>query len=156
MIAKFLIKLRPLAPVVLRIAVGIGFIYHGGQKLFGLWDGPGIQGVMEMTEKMGFYPPNVWAYLLAVTEFFGGVALIFGALTAYAAFGLAIAMAVAFFVAHDGMIGRSLDGRGGGELAFVYLLACISLIFSGPGVLALDNFLKAPEKKTGKESGEAK
>lgn len=51
-----------------------------------------------------------------------------------AALGLAITMAIAFFMVHQG----ALTGEGSGELAFVYLAGFVALLISGPGAFSLD------------------
>lgn len=55
--------------------------------------------------------------------------------TRFAALCLAIAMGVAFFIAHGGSLAA---GPGSGELAFIYLAAFVALVFAGPGRFSLD------------------
>ena len=38
----------------LRIALGVVFLAHGSQKLFGLWGGGGIAGTIRFMDMMGF------------------------------------------------------------------------------------------------------
>lgn len=40
----------------LRIALGLIFMAHGGQKLFGWFGGPGLQGTSGFFQQMGFTP----------------------------------------------------------------------------------------------------
>lgn len=62
------------------------------------------------------------------------VLLIVGLFTRFAALSLAITMAVAFFIAHNGQ----LTGAKPGELAFVYLAGFLTLLFAGGGKFSAD------------------
>jgi putative oxidoreductase len=55
----------------------------------------------------------------------------------FAALGLTITMAVAFFLVHQG----ALTGERSGELAFVYLAGFVALLIAGPGSFSLDTML---------------
>ncbi len=68
-------KLRPLALLLLRVALGVIFIYHGYPKLFGH-----TRQTMYAFAHMGFSP--YFAYLAGVIEFFGGCLLDRGAVHA--------------------------------------------------------------------------
>ena len=62
----------------LRVALGWIFIAHGGQKLFGLWGGHGLQDFATMLGSMGLHPAMPLAILAASAEFFGGLMVLFG------------------------------------------------------------------------------
>ena len=62
-----------------RLALFATFFYHGTQMLFGLFDGPGIDGTAEMFVGMGFPVPKVFAFLLAIVETLGSIAFLVGA-----------------------------------------------------------------------------
>src|SRR5258706_15116646 len=89
----FLEKLKPLGLLVLRIVLGVIFMYHGYPKLFS----DPARGV-QMFAKMGF--PGYLAYLAGVLELFGGGVLIVGLFTRGAALLLAIEMGVAVARVH--------------------------------------------------------
>ncbi|MGC4043531.1 MAG: DoxX family protein [Armatimonas sp.] len=61
------------ALLVARIVVGIIFMAHGAQKLFGAFGGPGIEKVVEGMGPIG--------YLVSIGEFFGGLGLVVGFLS---------------------------------------------------------------------------
>jgi len=87
------------APVIARVTLGLVFFPHGAQKLLGWFGGYGFSGTM------GFFTgamhiPTVFAFLAIVTEFFGALALIFGAFSRVAAFGIATIMIVAVVTTH--------------------------------------------------------
>jgi putative oxidoreductase len=138
-------RLLPWAPVAIRLALGVIFIAHGGQKLFGLWDGPGLAATLE-TFKDSIGIPAYLTLIAVGTEFFGGAALLLGLLTRLASAGLAADMAVAIVKVHfiNGFfLNWSITpGKGHGyEFNLALLVMSISLLLSGPGRLALDRFL---------------
>ena len=129
------IKANDCALLLLRIALGVVFLVHGGQKLFGWWGGPGLDGFVTGMRSMGI--PAPLAYLAVFTEFFGGAALIAGLFTRLAAAGIGVTMAVAMFKVHFAN-GFLLSNEGGGfEYTFVLLLASAAIMIAGPGHLAL-------------------
>jgi putative oxidoreductase len=71
------------------------------------------------------------ALLAGAAEFFGGLALVFGALVRPAAAGLACAMLIAIFAVHVSK-GFFLD-KGGYGYALVPFAASVSLLFTGAG-----------------------
>jgi putative oxidoreductase len=81
------------ALLVLRIAAGIIFIYHGYGKLFG--GAPGMEAFTGMVAKIGFPLPMLFAYAAALSEFVGGIMILLGVFTQYAAIFTAIVMFVA-------------------------------------------------------------
>lgn len=80
--------------LALRITVGIIFIYSGWSKL------TNIDSVIGMFDGMGFPVAAFWAYLVAIVEFLGGLAVLLGVYTRNAALLLAVIMVVALLVAH--------------------------------------------------------
>ncbi len=133
------------APLAIRVALGVIFIAHGGQKLFGLWGGAGLHGTFDAFESNMGIPP--WLTLMAVlAEFFGGLAVLIGLLTRLASISLGIVMLVAIFEAHlrHGffMNWDLVRGVGHGiEFNIALLGMSLGLILSGPGPLSLDSLL---------------
>ena len=66
------------ANLLLRIPVGLIFIAHGAQKLFGVLGGPAIHGTAQFLEQIGIFPGVFWAVVVGFVEFFGGIAVILG------------------------------------------------------------------------------
>ncbi len=126
---------QPYAPTVLRIGLGISFAYHGAQKVFGVFGGHGMEGFTGFVGSLGLPFPELFAWAAALSEFVGGILLILGFLTNYAAIFLAITMAVAFFGAHKGSFAD------GGDTSFVFGIASLSLMFSGAGKFGLDSLI---------------
>lgn len=123
-------------PLVLRVPVGIIFVAHGAQKLFGAFGGYGLEGTGQWMASIGLNPGYLMAVLAGSAEFFGGLALIVGLLTRPAAAVLAFTMLVAIFSVH---IDKGLFmSNNGYEYALALLAASVALLFSGAGRLSLD------------------
>src|SRR5690349_1493780 len=70
--------------------------------------------------------------LVVFAEFFCAAFVILGLFTRLACIPLVIAMAVALYSAHRG------DFFGQGELAGIYLICFLTILFTGPGKVSLD------------------
>jgi putative oxidoreductase len=121
---------------IVRILVGIIFVAHGGQKLFGLFGGYGLAGTAQYMESLGLTPGYVMASLAGGAEFFGGVALIIGLLARPAAVVLIVMTLVAIFSVHihNGLF----MANNGFEFALALLGALIAVLIEGPGKLSMD------------------
>ena len=130
-----------LAPLALRLPVGIIFIAHGAQKLFGWFGGYGLEGTAQWLGSIGLAPGYLMALLAGGAEFFGGLALVLGLLVRPAAAALAFAMLVAIFSVH---IDKGLFmANNGYEFALVMFAASLSLLVSGAGRASADSALAA-------------
>jgi putative oxidoreductase len=74
-----------LALFVLRIVVGLLFVGHGAQKLFGLFGGSGLDSTANTFEKVGLRPGRSHAALAGSTEIGAGALLALGLLMPLAA-----------------------------------------------------------------------
>src|SRR5690348_6044913 len=84
---------------LLRLALGVVFFAHGAQLVLGWWGGGGFAGSMNVfTHGMGI--PAPLAALAVLSQFLGGIGLLFGFLTRIAALGIAVDMLVATFLVH--------------------------------------------------------
>ena len=128
-----------LAPVALRVPVGIIFIAHGAQKLFGAFGGYGLEGTGQWMASIGLEPGYWMALLAGSAEFFGGLLLLLGLLTRPAAVVLAVTMLVAIFSVH--FANGLFMANNGYEFALALLVVSLSLVLSGSGKLALDNII---------------
>jgi putative oxidoreductase len=136
--------------LVVRVIVGVIFAAHGAQKLFGIWDGPGLSAMMGPPGP----PPNpgmgpVLGFLVTIGEFFGGVGLIVGFLTRFSAASLIVIMIGAIAMVH-GKNGLLMQNGG-----FEYNLALIGLLLPificGSGRYSLGRYLPLPRSsKTGR------
>jgi len=124
----------------IRVGLGVVFIAHGAQKLFGLFGGSGLAGTVGFMENMGFYPAIFWGTALACAEFFGGLFALLGLFSRWAGLFLAIVMSTAVFTVHL-KNGLFLSDRG---FEYVGSLLCMAmaLTINGGGSLSLDRLLK--------------
>ncbi|WP_018140372.1 DoxX family protein [Thioalkalivibrio sp. ALJ7] len=127
------------AALALRIPVGIIFMAHGAQKLFGWFGGHGLEGTGQWMASIGLEPGFLMALLAGGAEFFGGLALIIGLLVRPAAAVLAFTMVVAIFAVHfeHGLF----MSNNGYEFALSLLAVSVALAISGAGRASVDNRL---------------
>jgi putative oxidoreductase len=138
-----------LAALVLRWVLGAVFIVHGGQKLFSLFGGHGIDGTSAYFNSVGIPASNIFAYVVGITEFFGGAFLIIGFLTAVAAIGLITDMAVAYGVVTSGFSFFSVARVGyGWELNLILAGMAAALLIMGPGAWSLDALLGLTRRRS--------
>lgn len=133
-----------IAPLVLRVMLGIVFYFHGMQKLTTMYGGYGFTGTMGFfTEKLGI--PAFFAFLAIMAEGIGWAGLISGLLTRVAAFGITVNMIVAVYMLHwQNGIFMNWFGNQKGEGFEFHLLAIaigIVLIIKGGGTLSVDHVL---------------
>lgn len=125
-------KLKPLALLLLRVALGVIFIYHGYPKLFGH-----TRQTMEAFAHMGF--PPYFAYLAGVIEFFGGCLLIAGLFTRVAGLLIAAEMAVALIQVHKILEDpRAVHNY---EFPLALAAAAFALASLGAGLISFDHAL---------------
>jgi putative oxidoreductase len=131
-------------PAILRVMVGIMFVAHGMQKLFGLLGGGGLSGTAGYFESLGLSPGFPLAVLVGLTEFGGGLLLMAGAFTRHVSVALIIAMLGAIWKVHlaNGffMNWAITPGRGHGvEYNLVIIAALLCLALGGPGAFSVDH-----------------
>jgi putative oxidoreductase len=124
--------------LLIRTILAVVFVYHGGQKLFGAFGGPGIAGFAGYLETLGVPLPTLNATLAGSAEFFGGLALLSGVASRLASVPLVITMLVASFTAHSGFDLRS----GGMEYPLTLGVVALGLGLIGPGNLTLPHLLR--------------
>jgi putative oxidoreductase len=131
-----------LSLLLLRVPLGLIFMAHGSQKLFGLFGGQGVSATMKVfEEKMGI--PPILTILAMIAEFGGGLGVLIGCLTRLSAFGIASVMVVAIYKIHlvNGFFLNlnCLPGRGQGiEYNIALLGMALALVFAGGGKWSLD------------------
>jgi putative oxidoreductase len=135
--------MQPYGPAVLRLATGAVFVAHGAQKLFGVWGGGGLAGTAAFFGQLGLTPAYPLAIIVALVEFIGGLMLIAGALTLFAALALVIDMIVATWKVHlvNGFFlnWNMVPGQGHGyEFNITLIGALVSLMLTGPGAFSVD------------------
>src|SRR5262245_17214007 len=93
-------SLRDYAYPLIRITAGLMLMPHGAQKLFAVWGGPGMGGVTGMLTRMNVPMPEVFAWVIALLEFFGGALIAVGFLTRPIAAMATIQMFFVIYLAH--------------------------------------------------------
>jgi putative oxidoreductase len=125
---NFLDRLQPLGLLVLRLVLGSVMTVHGYHKVFG-----GMQHFEQMLHGMGIPP---WmAYLVAAAEFGGGILVLLGFLTRFAALAILIDMTVAILKVH---LHNGLTGQGGYEFPLGMAAIALALVCFGAGPIAVD------------------
>ena len=120
----------PLAQTSLRIAAGLAYFVHGAQKLFGWFGGMGPDGgTVELMSRYG---------AAGVIEVIGGLCIILGFGTRWAAFIASGEMAVAYFWIHSMGSGSIWWWTNRGET--VMLFSFIFLLYAawGAGPYSVD------------------
>lgn len=111
------------ALLLIRIAVGVIFLVHGWQKF------SAMDEVIRSLAGIGL--AAFWAYLLASIEVVGGIAVLLGAFTRYAAGALTAVALIILFKVH--YVNGFFIANGGYEFALVLALASAALLLSGGG-----------------------
>jgi len=124
---------------VLRLVVGIIFMAHGSQKLFGLFGGGGLAGTAQYMESLGLTPPTLMAALSGGAEFFGGLALVIGLLVRPAALALIGLLLVAIFSVHMG--NGLFMANNGYEFALALLGGAVAVLVEGAGRASVDRMI---------------
>lgn len=124
MLARLVGTAEPWSLLPLRIVVGGIFIVHGAQKLFVF----GFPGVAKFLGGLGFHPAMFWAVVVSLVEFLGGIAILAGFMTRWAALLIAIEMVVAILRVN---LARGFYATGGFEFPLALLAACLTLLGAG-------------------------
>jgi putative oxidoreductase len=125
--------------LVLRLVLGVIFIGHGAQKLFGSFGGPHISGFAKMLGQLGVKPAMPMAILAGLAEFVGGILVILGFLTPLAALALIVVMIVAVLAVH--LKNGFFNTNGGYEFNLALVGMTLTLLIAGAGAYSLDNVL---------------
>lgn len=120
---------------VFRVFVGLLFLQHGLQKLFGAFGG--VAGNGQPVELFSLFG------LAGLIEFVAGIAIAVGLFTRLAAFISAIEMLVAYFMVHasNGLIPLVNQG----ELALLYFVAFLVIMVYGAGKWSIEKALMKKE-----------
>jgi putative oxidoreductase len=129
--------MRAFGRLILRLVVGGFFVGHGTQKLFGWFDGPGLDTTAQGFEQMGMRPGKVNALAAGTAEAGGGALLALGAATPVAASVLTATMLTAINRVH--LAKGPWVTKGGYEYNAVLIAAVLALAETGPGPLSVDH-----------------
>ncbi|MGH9816248.1 MAG: DoxX family protein [Candidatus Acidiferrales bacterium] len=121
------LQLQAVTLNLLRIVVGILFMPHGAQKLFGALGGQAVP----LASQFG---------VAGILELFGGLLILIGLFTRPVAFILAGEMAAAYFMVHAPQGFWPIVNQG--ELAVLYCFVFLYLFASGGGDYSIDGWLR--------------
>lgn len=125
--------------LIIRIVLGLSFIAHGSQKLFGWFGGYGIAGTGGFFESLGFRPGKVFALMAGLGETLGGLLTLLGFGGALGPVLIVLVMLVAIGSVH--YTKGFFVTNGGWELNSAYIALALAVAFVGNGTYALDNLL---------------
>lgn len=131
-----------LALFILRLVVGLFFVGHGAQKLFGSFGGHGLQGTGQFFESLGIRPGHRHAQLAGTSEFLGGLLLALGLITPLGALLIISVMTVAILTVH------AKNGPWVTDSGYEYnlvLMAAAFVIAAGPGAWSIDRAIGLDE-----------
>jgi putative oxidoreductase len=111
---------------ILRLVAGFLFLWHGSQKLFGF-------------PPTGHLIPQYIVLIAGPIEFFGGLLVMIGLWTSWAAFICSGEMAYAYWTIHG--THALLPLPNGGELAIIYCFLFLFISTRGSGVFSIDHLL---------------
>jgi putative oxidoreductase len=125
--------------VAVRVILGSIFLLHGWQKLFGY----GLSSVTAEFTKLHFPAPFLSSIVVTVVELLGGVALVSGLFSRWAAGVLAFEMIIALVAVHlrQGFL-LGFFWPGGSEYILTLFAISISLVIMGTGALGLTSVFR--------------
>ena len=127
-----------IAMLILRVVVGLLFVGHGTQKLFGWFGGGGVDGTSGFLGSLGFRSRG-WVAVAGLSEAGGGLLLAAGFLTPLAAAAIVGMMVTATVLVHwDKGVWNT---AGGYELPLVMATSATAVAFAGPGSYSVDALL---------------
>ncbi|WML44321.1 DoxX family protein [Neobacillus sp. PS3-40] len=125
--------------LIIRLVIGVLFMAHGAQKLFGWFGGYGIKGTGGWLESIGIKPGVTMAIFAGLAELLGGILFTLGLLTPLAGIMIAGTMVMAIVKVHgpNGLWATS----NGYEYNLTLIAVVIGIALIGPGQYALDALL---------------
>jgi putative oxidoreductase len=124
--------------LLLRLVAGGTFVVAGMQKIFGQFNGPGLDNFARTLSTQGGYrQANILATVTGFTEFVGGILLVIGLLTPLAAAALFSVMVNAVWAKYaNGFFIQ--PGKDGYQYDLTLGAITAALALTGPGRVALD------------------
>ncbi|MEN3038419.1 MAG: DoxX family protein [Candidatus Kryptonium sp.] len=122
--------------LIIRVILGVIFIAHGYPKLFVF----GVPGFAKFLSGLGVPLPEIFAVIVALVEFVGGIVLILGIFSRWAGLLIAINMIVATLLVKVkvGLI-APMDKPGTGAELDLALFACaLTILVFGPGSISIE------------------
>ena len=123
--------------VPVRMALGLIFIAHGAQKVFGVWGGKGLSAFTAGVAPLGLQPAWLWMGAAAFAEFIGGLLVLLGLFTRFGALMIVAVMVVAMSGVHWGafFLPRGI------EYTLALLAMALALLIAGGGRMSIDELV---------------
>lgn len=121
--------------LIIRLVVGLLFMGHGAQKLFGWFGGYGLKGTGGWLESIGVKPGVLAALVAGLAELIGGALFAAGVFTPVGAALIIITMLVAIITVH-GKNGLWVTANGI-EYNLVLIAIAVGVALIGPGAYVL-------------------
>lgn len=138
------VRMLDVGLLLIRALPGVVFVYHGSQKVFGAFGGPGIEGFAVWLASMDVPMPTANAWAAALAEFGGGLSLLLGLGVRVMGVPLTITMLVAAFMVH----GKAFSAQNNGmEYPLTLAFIAAGLALTGAGRLSLDHLLFGRKSK---------
>ena len=139
---QFLEKMKPLGLLVLRVALGASFIFHGYPKL--------SDPAHALKAFQGYGLPSYFAYISGILEVFGGGLLIAGLFTRGAA--LLLAIEVGLVLGRTIVPSVGIYAFGHYEMPLLLGAMAFALVTTGAGLISIDAFTFESGRKSPKKS----
>ena len=139
---QFLDKLKPLGLLVLRVALGASFIFHGYPKL--------SDPAHALKAFAGFGFPGYFAYIFGILEVFGGGLLIAGLFTRGAA--LLLTIETGLVLSRTIIPSAGIYAFGRYEMPLLLGAMALALVTTGAGAISIDAFTFESSRKSSKKS----
>lgn len=139
---QFLERLKPLGLLVLRVALGASFIFHGYPKL--------SDPARALKAFAGYGFPGYFAYVFGILEVFGGGLLIVGLFTRGAA--LLLAIETGLVLARTIVPPAGIQAFGRYEMPVLLAAMALALVTTGAGLISIDAFTFESGRKSPKKS----
>ena len=123
--AQFMAPFERHTYAAMRIVAGLLFLFHGSQKLLN-WPVDAMAGL-----------PQFITYIAGPIELIGGILVMIGLLTRWAAFLCSGLMAFAYFLAHHSL-SNPFPIQNKGELAALYSFVFLYISVKGSGIWSID------------------
>ncbi|GAA4875665.1 DoxX family protein [Paenibacillus vulneris] len=121
--------------LIIRLIVGISFMGHGAQKLFGWFGGYGLKGTGGWFDSIGMKPGVAMAFIAGLFELVGGLLFAAGVWTPVGAALIVLTMLGAIIKVH-GKNGFWVTSNGI-EYNLVLIAVAVGVALTGPGSFVL-------------------
>ncbi|EFM10004.1 DoxX family protein [Paenibacillus curdlanolyticus YK9] len=126
--------------LIIRVVIGLLFVGHGAQKLFGWFGGYGLKGTGGWFESIGMKPGVLMAFGAGAAEVLGGLLFGFGLVTWLGAAFIIGTMLISIVKVH-GANGLWAT-QNGYEYNLVLLAVALGVALTGAGEYSIDAWLK--------------